>query len=108
MGKARKITLATRTFDKAGDATEFFRGMLDRYDIGEQVSDEDAAHLSALLERHDERDEKVGAGVAGFEVADPPTSDTPQFSQKCFWVIRTDGTKIDFSFVHSLSPKPYD
>lgn len=107
MGKARRITLRTRTFERAGDATAFFKEMLNRYPIGAPVSGEDAADLSALLERHDERDEKIGSGIAGFEVSYPP-SDTPQFSQRCFWIVRSDGTKIDFSFVHCLAPKAYD
>lgn len=107
MGKARKITLSTRSFDKAGDASSFFKEILNRYKIGDRVNDEDAADLSALLERHDERDEKVGKGVVGFEVRSPP-DDAPQFSQKCFWVVRSDGTAIDFSYVHCLAPKPYD
>lgn len=107
MGRTRKIALETRTFDKAGDATSFFRDMLNRYQIGERVSDADAADLTALLERHDERDDKIGIGIAHFEVRTPP-DDTPQFSQKCFWIARADGTAIDFSFVHCLAPKPYD
>lgn len=102
MGKARRITLATRSFDKVGDATA-----LKRYEIGEQVSLEDAADLSALLDRHDELEEKVGTGIAGFEVNAPP-KDVPQFSKRCFWAIRSDGSKIDFSIRHCLEPKPYD
>lgn len=107
MGKARRITLATRSFDKVGDATAFFTAMLKRYEIGERVSTEDAADLSALLDRHDELQEKVGTGIAGFEVNTPP-KDVPQFSKRCFWVIRSDGSKIDFSIGHCLEPKPYD
>ena len=107
MGKSRRITLTTRTFDKAGDATAFFKEMLNRYAIGDRVSAADAADLSALVERHDERDEKVGAGIAGFEVNAPP-DDVPQFSQRCFWIVRSDGTKIDFSIGHCLKPQPYD
>jgi hypothetical protein len=107
MGRARKITLATRSFDRAGDATAFFTGMLNRYGIGDRVSAEDAADLSALLERHDESEEKIGTGIAGFEVNTPP-QDVPQFSKRCFWVVRSDGTKIDFSIGHCLKPRPYD
>lgn len=107
MGKARSITLTTRSFDKVWDATAFFAAMLNRYRIGEQVSAEDAADLSALLNRHDEFAEKSGAGVTGFEVNTPP-DDVPQFSRRCFWVIRSDGTKIDFSISHCLKEKPYD
>ena len=107
MGKARKITLTTREFAKAGDATAFFREILNRYGIGDRVSAEDAADLSALLERHDERDEKIGKGIAGFEVNNPP-ADAPPFSTRCFWIVRTDGSKIDFSYPHCLEAKPYD
>lgn len=107
MGKTRRIVLTTRVFDKAGDATAFFKEMLNRYGMGDRVSEADALDLAALLDRHDERDEKVGKGVAGFEVNDPPT-DVPQFSKRCFWVVRSDGTKIDFSIGHCLQPQPYD
>ena len=107
MGKARRISLTTRVFDKAGDATVFFRDMLNRYEVGGRVSPEDAADLTALLERHSERADKIGNGIAGFEVNTPP-DDVPQFSQRCFWVIRNDGTKIDFSISHCLLPQPYD
>jgi Protein of unknown function (DUF3223) len=107
MGKARRISVGTRSFDKAGDATAFFKEMLNRYRIGDRVSDEDAVDLSALLERHDDRDEKVGTGIAGFEVNNPP-ADAPPYSTRCFWVMRTDGTKLDISYKHCLEPKPYD
>jgi hypothetical protein len=107
MGKARRIALATRSFDKVGEATAFFGAMLQRYKIGELVSDEDAADLSALLDRHDELEEKVGTGIAGFKVDTPP-NDVPQFSKRCFWVIRSDGSEIDFSIGHCLKPKPSD
>jgi hypothetical protein len=107
LGKARKITLSTRTFAKAGDATIFFRDMLNRYGIGERVSPQDSADLSALLDRHDEREEKLGDGIVGFEVNYPP-ADVPQFSERCFWIVRTNDTKIDFSIAHCLERKPYD
>jgi hypothetical protein len=107
MGKARRIALVTRSFDKAGDATAFFTAMLNRYNIGDRVSDEDATDLSALLNRHDQVGEKAGTGIAGFEVNTPP-EDVPRFSRRCFWVIRSDGTKIDFSIGHCLKPRPYD
>ena len=107
MAKARKITLSTRIFEKAGDATDFFKEMLHRYEIGERVSEADAAELKALLERHDDKDEKVGAGIEGFEVNTPP-EDAPPFSTRCFWLVRTDGTMVDFSYKHCLERKPND
>ena len=107
MGRARKIVLSTRTFDKAGDATNFFRAMLNRYAIGDRASEEDARDLAALLERHQEKKEKIGPGIAHFEVGLPP-SDAPAFSSRCFWVVRTDTSRIDFSYVHCLEARPED
>jgi hypothetical protein len=107
MARSRSITLSTRTFDKAGDATSFFKEILNRYAIGETVSAADALDLAALVDRHDERVEKIGAGISGFEVNNPP-ADAPPYSTRCFWIIRADGTKIDISYKHCLEPKPYD
>ncbi len=104
MAKARKITLETRTFDKAGDGTSFFSSMLNRYSLGEKVSDSDSRDLAALLKRHDEMKEKIGCGIAHFEVEAAPDA----FSGRCFWIVRTDGSRVDFSFKHCLSAKPYD
>ena len=72
----RKIVLDTRVFEKAGDATAFFSAMLNRYSIGDQVSDIDALDLAALLNRHEEKDEKIGSGIAYFEVNEPPAEGT--------------------------------
>jgi hypothetical protein len=104
MGKARAIQIDTRRFDKAGDATTFFSTMLNRYKIGEEVSDADGLDLAALLNRHDERDEKVGVGIAHFKVDRAPE---PYFG-KCFWIVRIDQSQVDFSFPHCISPKPFD
>lgn len=104
MGKARSITIDTMVFDKAGDAQAFFSAMLGRYGLHERVADSDAVHLTALLKRHDEADEKVGSGVDFFSVA--PAPDYPD--QRCFWITRTDGSRIDISYKHCLEKKPGD
>ncbi len=104
---ARKIVLDTRTFEKSGDATLFFSNMLKGYTVGERVSEIDAEDLTALLERHDEKSEKIGNGIAYFEVNLPPP-EYPPYTQKCFWIVRVDGSKIDFSIGHCLKRKPYD
>lgn len=104
MAKARRIVLETRAFKKAGDATEFFKKMLNGYSVGSRVSDEDAVDLNALLKRHDEVDEKVGSGVDHFEVDRGPD----EYGTQCFWIVRKDGSRVDFSYIHCLARKPYD
>ncbi len=83
MGKARKVSLRTRKFEKAGDATVFFATMLNRYEVGDRVSLEDAAELTSLLERHSEYDEQAGNGIVAFEVNVPP-GDVPSFPGGAF------------------------
>lgn len=105
MGKARRIEFGHLVFERAGDATQHFSAMLNRYGIGQQVNADDHNDLLALIERHDERDEKVGRGIAAFEVNRAPD---PEHPNNCFWIVRTDGSRIDFSFPHCLKKKPYD
>ena len=105
MGKARSIDLGTRFFAKAGDARTFFSDMLQKYTIGDRLSKEDEADLHALLKRHDEKNDKIGAGISYFCVSSSPE---PYTNQRCFWIVRTDGSKEDFSYQHCLEKKPSD
>lgn len=50
------MELATRSFEKQGDATAFFKA--NRYRPGKRVSDEMAS--TALLDRHTERCKRYG------------------------------------------------
>lgn len=104
MGKARQIRIATRVFEKAGDATQYFSSMLNRYSIGDIVNFHDSQDLTALLERHEEREEKIGVGIDHFEVRAAPDG----YIGQCFWIARKDKTFIDFSYQHCLKRKPYD
>lgn len=104
MGRARSITIDTKVFAKAGDARIFFSEMLQSYAVGDRVNDEDALHLTALLRRHDEEAEKVGAGIDHISVGPAPD----YINQRCFWITRTDGSRIDFSYQHCLLKKSDD
>lgn len=104
MGKARQIKIDTRQFAKAGDATVFFRKMLNRYRVGDRVNDADTLDLHALIKRHDELVEKTGSGIDYFCVSSAPEP----HSGKCFWIVRTDSSKVDISYVHCLEKKHYE
>ena len=99
-GRSKPVHLATRSFDKQGDATAFFKSMLNRYDPGERVTDDDALDVAALLERHIEYATKVGCGVSHFEIV------LTEHGTQCFRIVRTDGTGTDFSYPHCISQRP--
>lgn len=88
---AKPFDLGDLHFDKKGDAVAYLNTMLQKYDVGDKVSAEDAKVLMAALARHPEGDEKIGSGVAGFSVR------TADFNTKCFWVNRTDGSTMKFA-----------
>jgi len=73
--------------------------MLNRYQPGARVHDEDALDLMSLLERHTEYVAKVGCGVDHFEVM------MTEHGTPCFRVIRTDGSGTDFSYRHCISQR---
>lgn len=106
MGKAKSISLPNgRTWSKKGDAIDHFRAMLARYRDGSRVSNAtDHSDLAALLEVYDSvldagHPTKAGSGVSHFERR--KDQDHPGHTS-CFFVIRTDGSSIDFSTRRAL------
>lgn len=106
MGKAKTISLPNgRTWPKKGDAEDHFKAMLARYRDGSRVSDaRDHSDLASLLEVYDSvlepgQSTKAGVGVSHFERR--KDQDHPGHTS-CFFVVRTDGTSIDFSTRRAL------
>ncbi len=93
MGKARPVNLPSKQFVKKGDAKEFFKAMLNRYQDGDEVDSDDSKLLQELLTAyHPDAAEKIGSGIARF-VKDL----APEGTTSCFYVERIDGEKEDFS-----------
>lgn len=106
MAKSIPITLPNgRSWSKKGDAVEHFKAMLARYADGDQVRDaSDKADLEALLAVYDSvvpagQPTKASQGVAHFERR--MDRDHPGHTS-CFFVVRTDGSSIDFSTRRAL------
>lgn len=106
MAKSVRITLSNgRSWLKKGDAVDHFKAMLARYADGDRVQDAiDKADLEALLAVYDsvvppEQPTKAGLGVAHFERR--MDRDHPGRTS-CFFVVRTDGSSIDFSTRRAL------
>jgi len=93
------FTIDTRSFLKKGDAVSHFRAVLNRYKPGDRVSDADAADLSALLKHHTEYAAKVGPGIDHFRVM------SNLHGTQSFEIVRTDGSRDDFSYLHCITPR---
>jgi hypothetical protein len=106
MGKAKAVRLSNgRSWPKKGDAVDHFKAMLARYRDGSRVSDsDDHSDLAALLDVYDSvlddgEPTKAGIGASHFERR--KDQDHPGHTS-CFFVVRTDGTSVDFSFRRAL------
>ena len=89
----------TRTFEKKGEARDFYKEILNRYSVGDVVNAADEADLRALLKHHTEYQVKVGVGIARIEVM------ANLHGTQSFKLVRIDGSQDDFSYIHCITPK---
>src|SRR5215216_4869744 len=94
---AKPVTIGTRYFSKQKDALDFFKEILGRYEVGQRVSKQDAIDLLALLARHQDAASKIGSGVDHFKV------DNDGYGGRCFWIVRTDSSETDFTYVRCVT-----
>lgn len=66
------------------------------------VTDDDHTFLLDLIERHPDRDIKVGCGIARFFVA------ASGQGTNCFWLERLDGSTTDFSFKSCITAPSHE
>jgi hypothetical protein len=78
-------------------ARRALQDVLYRYPPGTTVTGTDVDFLAAVVACHPERDVKIGAGVASFQVEQNDGS-------RGFWLTRIDGTRTDWSFYACLTP----
>ncbi len=90
-----------------GDALKHFKDMLNRHSDGQRVTDpQDHSDLSALLAVYDRvpglAETKSGAGV-DYLYRDLDRETRPGgVRTSCFYVMRLDGTAIDFSTIKAV------
>jgi hypothetical protein len=83
------------------EKTEKCREILYKYNIGQNLSDDDFEFMISIFEGHSEWDIKMGCGVSSVSVM------KTQFG-KCFQINRIDGTSTDISFTHSITNRSKD
>ena len=71
--------------------------ILNRHAPNTYLTGEDLAFIVDILCMHPEAEKKIGAGVRWIQVRTEPV-----YKRKCFYVIRTDGSTTDFSYVKAI------
>lgn len=88
------ISIKDRVFYDVAALFQFFGSLLTRTQLGTRVPTEEAKLLlSLLIKGHATPKEKIGCGVRYIY-----TDKHPDYGQKCFMLMRKDGTTVDFSY----------
>lgn len=103
MGRSKPITLGHLSFSKQGDAMAHFKEILNRLPIGTVLTGNDYGDVAALLSGHPRAQEKIGPGIERLTV------DENDADGRCFHIIRTDGSKDNFSYKKCVvgDPSPF-
>ncbi len=95
MAKGIKIQVKDKTFDSKKEAKAFFSEIINRYKLGDTLSELDTKYVSALFERHPEYPAMVGAGIKSIFVS----NNDPDFPRsRNFNIVRPNGTSYYFGF----------
>ena len=75
------------------------------YKCGAPLKQADMDTVHELLKLHPEYHKKVGCGIAAIVVDDPPSCYPNHSAAQGFWIVRTDGSKEDISYLKCLQSK---
>jgi hypothetical protein len=92
MSRKKPVNLGHLSFPMRTEALKYFSDLLKRTEIGTHLEGEDFDDVEALLSGHPDAQTKIGDGIRSITVED----DT--FNYKCFHVIRSDGSRENFSY----------
>jgi hypothetical protein len=100
MARSKPVNLGHLSFDKQGEALAYFRELLAQAPVGATLKGNDYRDVEALLSGHPRAQEKIGSGIAELIV------DSGEMGDKCFHVIRDDGSKENFSYKKCIAGDP--
>lgn len=88
----KPVALGELQFSSKGEAKTYFSEILNNHPVGTALSDDDFDDVMSLLLCHPKADDKIGSGVKSIKIDQGFYS-----SNRCFYVVRTDGSVEDFS-----------
>jgi hypothetical protein len=96
-----EVRVGSEVFRTKKDLLAKLKKMLHAAELGVELGEPEHSFLLEMLKRHPEHKKKVGPGVRAFRVT------TSEYKNRCFEVIRVDGTETDFSYTKCVTePTP--
>src|ERR1700694_4732043 len=95
-----ELRINDQIFPTKEAATRYVRDLMAKYTAAEPLNAADARFVLDLLQWHRLASKKIGCGISQFLIRPAP----PFFRNRAFYIIRTDGSPVEFSFVECISP----
>jgi len=107
---AKSVSLGSLVFKTQSEALTHFKKILNSYSDGDRISNSSHhSDLMALLDRYDPILQEVGEPLKGdgrINYFERRLNTGTGWSSSGFWVIRTDGSETDFSYIDAVKGKP--
>lgn len=97
MSRGMPVEIGAQTFSTKSAASNAIREILNNTPLGDMILGEPYDFIYHLLLQHPRAQAKIGRGVASISV------EMSDRGNRCFWIHRLDGSKVDFSYQLALS-----
>eukprot|EP00240_Pyramimonas_obovata_P006908 CAMPEP_0118922480 /NCGR_PEP_ID=MMETSP1169-20130426/1392_1 /TAXON_ID=36882 /ORGANISM="Pyramimonas obovata, Strain CCMP722" /LENGTH=165 /DNA_ID=CAMNT_0006863353 /DNA_START=91 /DNA_END=584 /DNA_ORIENTATION=+ len=88
------VKLGPKTFASGQDMLLYFANLLRAVTMNRDLNEYEFMVMSELLKKgHHEAESKIGPGIKAFQARE-----NPQFGNRCWYLIRTDGESVEFSY----------
>lgn len=94
---AKPVIFGDFYFRTKKSATDEIRKIINGYEVNSTISKDHQLFFEELFKLHDEYKIKIGVGIKNIQVE-------KDFGNKCLFIHRLDGSKIDISWVHCIRP----
>jgi hypothetical protein len=92
MPRSKPLTIGGKHFETQKAANLFMQELLNSQSLKAAIPEPNHSFLCALISRHPRATEKIGEGIGHFAV------EHAVHRTRCFYLIRPDGTRTDFSY----------
>lgn len=93
----KKIKIGELEFLTKKEALNYYKGILNSYDFGESINEQDFEKVLELLETHPRKEEVKGVGIKQIRIA------KLKYGTKAFELVRQDGSIEYFSYTKRIN-----
>ena len=95
-----ELSIKNIKFTTKKEAIAYFKGILNKYQCGQELNESDFNDVIELLRYHENHTEKFGPGIKKIRI------EKIKYGKRCFHLIRTDSSVDHFSYLKCINGGP--